>query len=214
MTPERNPRGEYALRLEARRATVAHYERRDRLVAGLRLVTSLAFVVVGWLVFWRHAIYGGWLFAPAVIFLAFVVIHDRVGRKKQRAMRAVAFYEDGLARIEDRWIGRGQSTETFRNESHLYAADLDIFGKASLFELLCTARTRSGEETLATWLAEPAMRDEIVARQEAIEELRDRIDLREDLAILGAFDPLVDSRDELMTKWGTPNRCSITRLCE
>ena len=43
--------------------------------------------------------------------------------------------------------------------------DLDLFGPASLFELLSIARTRAGEETLAAWLLAPADPDEIVARQ-------------------------------------------------
>ena len=52
-----------------------------------------------------------------------------------------------------------------------YAADLDIFGKGSLFELLNTARTRSGEETLNRWLLSAAAREEILARQAAVHRL-------------------------------------------
>ena len=47
------------------------------------------------------------------------------------------------------------------NPSHPYARDLDLFGRASVFELLCTARTRAGEETLAQWLLAPASPDEV-----------------------------------------------------
>ena len=68
---------------------------------------------------------------------------------------------------------------------HPYAADLDLFGKGSLFELISTARTHVGEDTLARWLLAPAAPEEIRARQNAIDELRPRLDLREDLAIFG-----------------------------
>ena len=136
------------------------------------------------------------------MFIAAVVVHARVAEKRKRALRAVAFYENGLARIEDRWIGMGQSTEVLRDDSHLYAADLDIFGKASLFELLCTARTRAGEETLANWLSAPAVRSEILERQQAVEELRLRIDLREDLAVFGS-DIRPSIHPEPMAQWGT-----------
>ena len=180
-----DPRREYTARLEARRRLVQRHESNDRLVAVLRLVTALCFAVTIWLSLWRDVLSRWTLLIPVVIFFALVVIHEQVFRAKRRALRAVRFYEDGLARIEDRWIGRGQSTEIFRDESHLYAADLDIFGKASLFELLCTARMRGGEETLAAWLAGPTNREEIIARQEAVRELRDNIDLREDLTLLG-----------------------------
>ena len=168
-----DPRREYTARLEARRRLVQRHESNDRLVAVLRLVTAFCFAVTIWLSLWRDVLSRWTPLIPVVIFFVLVVIHEQVFRAKRRALRAVRFYEDGLARIEDRWIGRGQSTEIFRDESHLYAADLDIFGKASLFELLCTARMRGGEETLAAWLAGPTNREEIIARQEAVRELRD-----------------------------------------
>src|SRR5262249_38725866 len=52
-----------------------------------------------------------------------------------------------------------------------------------LFELLCTARTRAGQDTLASWLKSPARPDTVRARQQAVEELRPRVDLREELAV-------------------------------
>ena len=66
------------------------------------------------------------------------------------------FYAKGLARMEDRWAGTGVEGLGFLELDHPYAADLDIFGKGSLFERLCTARTRAGEEALASWLLAPA----------------------------------------------------------
>jgi hypothetical protein len=106
-----------------------------------------------------------------------------------------------LARLENQWIGAGETGERFRNPSHVYEEDLDIFGKGSLFELLCTARTHAGEATLARWLLAPALRDEATRRQQAIAELRSRLDLREDLAVLGdavrsGIDP------EMAAHWG------------
>jgi hypothetical protein len=88
----------------------------------------------------------------------------------------------------------------------LYSIDLDILGEASLFELLCTVRTRAGEETLARWLCGPAPRSEILKRQEAVEELRNNIDLREDLALIGS-EIRSEVHPEFMTAWANaPSR--------
>src|SRR5919198_2160842 len=76
---------------------------------------------------------------------------------RDAAARAIAFYDRGLARIEDRWAGGGETGDRFRDPTHLYAADLDLFGPASLFELLSIARTRAGEDTLAGWLHTEAL---------------------------------------------------------
>ena len=47
-------------------------------------------------------------------------------------------------------MGTGEPGDRFRDDHHVYANDLDLFGRGSLFELLSLARTRTGEETLAT----------------------------------------------------------------
>ncbi len=101
------------------------------------------------------------------------------------AHRAVDFYSKGLARLEGRWSGQGVKGLEYLDLQHPYAADLDLFGEGSLFELMCTARTRAGEEALASWLLTAAKPEMIRERQAAVDELRPRLDLREDLELLG-----------------------------
>ena len=83
----------------------------------------------------------------------------------------------------------------------MYADDLDLFGAGSLFELISVARTLPGEAMLADWLKSPAELDVALARQAAVEDLRVRVELRQDLAMAGA-----DARAELhagtLRQWG------------
>jgi len=83
------------------------------------------------------------------------------------------------------WAGHGETGERFLDGAHPYAADLDLFGQGSLFELLSTVRTRMGEETLSRWLLETVESTVLRSRHEAVAELRPMLDLREDLAVLG-----------------------------
>ena len=122
---------------------------------------------------------------PVAAFVALVVAHQRARAGERRAARAARFYADGLARLDGTWAGKGVAGERFLDPAHPYAADLDLFGRGSLFELLCTARTQGGEATLARWLTSPAAADEVRARQRAVDELRPRVELREELALLG-----------------------------
>ena len=108
--------------------------------------------------------------------------HARVTAAAEAAWKATRFYGHACARVEDRWQGVRPRTPRVDLSQSLYAADLDVFGPASLFELLCTARSTVGEDTLAQWLLEPATPGEVQARQTAVAELRDRTDLREQLA--------------------------------
>ncbi len=102
------------------------------------------------------------------------------------ASRAVAYYENGVKRIDGDWAGTGVTGSAFLDPEHPFAADLDLFGVGSLFERLCTARTRSGEERLASWLLNPVDPDTVRARQAAVAELRPKLDFRETIAVLSA----------------------------
>jgi hypothetical protein len=121
------------------------------------------------------------LAAPIIVFMVLAVLQEKQIRRLRIRAREIGFFERGLARIEDRWAGSGESGERFLDPLHPYARDLDLFGAGSLFELLCTARTRAGEETLARWLLAAAPVDEIRARQQAVRELQDRVEFRAQL---------------------------------
>ena len=85
MTIDSDPRSDYSRRLEARRRTVAHYERQDRRISVLRLITSLLFIVIAWISLWQRSVSALWLLVPALMFLALLIVHDRVLRARVRA---------------------------------------------------------------------------------------------------------------------------------
>jgi hypothetical protein len=141
------------------------------------------------------------LVLPAAAFLVLAVLQENLIRKLRYRERAIAFYERGQARLEDRWEGSGEGGERFLDPLHPYARDLDIFGGGSMFELLCTARTRAGEETLAAWLLSAAPVDEVLARQQAVRELANRVEFRERLFSLGETVRL-GVHPEVLAAWG------------
>lgn len=177
---------EYARRLADRRHRAEQLAATERRIGNWRLLVFVAGVVVAWLAFAPGMLSPLWLAAPLVAFIALVLLHARVIPQRKRADRAVRYYERGVARLADRWAGSGASGDRFVDPLHPYSSDLDLFGKGSLFELLCTTRTRAGEDTLAAWLCAPASREEIEARQGAVAELRAKPDLREELFLIGA----------------------------
>ncbi|MFY9531224.1 MAG: hypothetical protein WAR24_20135 [Candidatus Acidiferrales bacterium] len=192
-----SPATEYSRRMEARHARALQLEKRHIQLGNLRLLIVIAAITIAWLALKRHAFSPAWLLVPAAVFLALVVVHDRVIRARTCAERAEAFYQRGLARIEDRWAGSGATGGRFSDPNHIYSADLDLFGRGGLFELLSIARTRMGEDRLAHWLLVPSPVHDIAERHAAITELREGLDLREDLAVLGADVGAAVKPDEL-----------------
>ena len=136
--------------------------------------------------------------SAASVYLAIAVWHELTIRALARANAAARFYLDGIARIEDRWIGIGQTGERFRERDHPYADDLDLFGDGSLFQLLSGARTPMGEERLASWLRRAATPSEIALRHARVSALRENVDLRERIAVVNAGSARRMAPDRLM----------------
>src|ERR1044071_4859505 len=102
---ETEPGTEYARRRGARLEAAEREVRRFRKVGLVRIGLLASMVVLAWLA------YGGlvawwWLIVPAVVFFALADVQDRITQARRRAERAAAYYEQGLARLEDDWAGR------------------------------------------------------------------------------------------------------------
>jgi DNA mismatch repair ATPase MutS len=206
-----SPSEEYKRRRQARETQVAHFERQHLRFGNLRLLLVIATLIAAWFSLHRNAFSPWWLLLALLLFLAIVILHAKVLRQRSCAERAVNFYRNGLARIEDRWVdsnkpATGHLSERIDIHSSLYATDLDLFGPASLFELLSLARTRMGEDTLAAWLLSSSPVPAITQRHEAVAELRNCLDLREDIAILGEDFNVGIHPDALMQWAEAPNK--------
>ena len=196
-----DPRVEYERRLAARKKEETCLDARHARLSYLRVALFASFFVLLYPVFGPRSLSAWFLAAPWLVFVPLAFYHESVLRARRRAARGAAYYQYGLDRLDDAWMGRGHGGARFLEAAHPYAADLDVFGEGSLFELINQARTRAGEVRLAAWLCEPASPEEIVSRQRAVEELRDRLDLREAIALEGA-ELEVGVHPEPLVAWG------------
>jgi hypothetical protein len=188
-TPEHTPTtstpaDQYAGELARLRALQAVEQRRERLMGYSKLIIAILTLTSAALLN-RHAVMLALLSIPVASFIALAVLQEKLLGSIRYRTRAISFYERGLERLNDQWAGKGETGERFLDAAHPYARDLDLFGPASLFEYLSSARTRAGEETLARWLLHPAPPDEILARQGAVRELQARVKFREQLFFAG-----------------------------
>lgn len=170
------PQAVYSQRLQDRQNQAKKLDASHHRIAWVRL-TLVAISLAGcWLA------PGSWLLLPLLLFLVLLRHHSGLKYRLECSRRAVEFYRLGIARVDGSWPGQGNHGAPFLDPQHPYARDLDLFGRGSLYELLCRARTRAGQQRLAEWLSAPASADQISQRQQAAQELRDRLDLREQLA--------------------------------
>jgi hypothetical protein len=197
-----DPLNEYGQRLDRWRSEHARNNLLHRRLGNARLVSGLVAVVVAAVSLGAGRISPWWLLLPILALIVLVLIHDRVDRALRLAGRGIAYYERALARLNNTWIGAGNQGERFRDPRHVFADDLDLFGRGSLFELLSTARTRMGERMLAGWLLTPGEPPEVAERQDSVKELRPGVDLREEIALMGD-DLRAALDDRRLGAWGT-----------
>ena len=185
----------------ARLAALQGAERRRERILGYSKLALAILTLTAAAFLHRHALLLVALLAPVALFVVLAVMQEKLLASIRYRTRAVAFYERGLARLTDQWAGSGETGERFLDPAHPYARDLDLFGGASLFEYLSTARTRASEETLAHWLLDAAPAGEILERQAAVRELRVRVAFRERLFCAGETVRL-GVHPEPLSAWG------------
>ena len=184
-----DPLAEYERRLAAWRERIAALDRINFTLSNVRLAIALTGVVLLWMAFVRGSISPAWPLGAWLSFGILAAVHAKRLQGFERAKAAERVYLRGLDRLAGRWAGAGRGGAPFL-DGHPYAGDLDLFGPASLFELLNTTRTEVGELTLADWLRAPAVLPEVRARQAAVDELRPMLDFKEDVAVLASESPV------------------------
>jgi hypothetical protein len=191
---------------DARAVEEKRYDAQSRRIGLVRLLVAAAIIGLAAAAVWGPAPSAAAAGAVAFValFAVFVVIHSRVTRAEDRAAAARRFHERGLARVDDRWRDLPSMGVRFRDVEHPYADDLDIFGKASLFQRIDSTETRFGEERLAQLLSRrdaTGWPDDVRARQAAVRELTSRLELRERLATLGAMLGADKPNPEPLLEW-------------
>jgi ABC-type multidrug transport system fused ATPase/permease subunit len=123
----------------------------------------------------------------AIFFLLFGVmvnVHDRVKYSAKQYGFLSRINEEEINRLKGD-LDQFDGGNYFLDEHHPYHADLDIFGRNSLFQLLNRTTTFRGRKILSEWISEPAGPEDIRSRQDAVRELADDIGWLQDFEATG-----------------------------
>ncbi len=89
----------------------------------------------------------------------------------------------------------------FKPQNHMYASDLDIFGETSLYSMVNRSSTWAGRQKVAEWLLKQADVDTIIKRQNAIKELREQVDFRQNLKSFSVKTPDLVANPTPLLEW-------------
>ncbi len=126
--------------------------------------------------------------------------YNRLTADKKRVEFLIRINEAELLRMQND-LSAFPTGAQFLHRHHDYAGDLDVFGHHSLFQLLNRTTTESGSRLLAKWLSTPADRQTITDRQDAVRELAEKLDWRQEFQASGMPFHATNSDYEMLLKW-------------
>ena len=184
--PGTGPGEVYRERIERYRGLFEQETQKWNSLANARLVAFLVAVAAfTWGAWRKEPLFWGGGLALFVAFFVLVRMHSSVGKQRRRFEEMWKINSEAESRLLRRWDSLPVHKSVRAPEGDPFANDLNIFGHASLFQLVQTTGTFMGEGTLARWLQEPALPDVLGQRQEAVAELAPLIDLRDELHLRG-----------------------------
>ncbi|MCV9934413.1 DNA mismatch repair protein [Flavobacterium sp. LS1R47] len=167
----------------------------------LRLLSIVLCFVLGYYYIKTDA--SVYLITAVLSFLGFVVlmrIHSALSFQKKltEALLKINKNEITFLKREKLPFENGQEFIDFQ---HPYAYDLDIFGDHSLFQSLNRTGTFVGKKTLANQLLHNLPNNEIAQNQEAIHELKSKLDWRQEFLALAIIGQDTKEAYQALLKW-------------
>jgi hypothetical protein len=156
-------------------------------------------------------LYVAFAFISFVGFLFLMRIHSKLSLKKQIVTAILKINENEIAFLKREKIPFENGIE-FNDFNHPYAYDLDIFGEHSLFQSLNRTATFIGKKTLASQLLRVHPKHIILENQEAIHELKSKMDWRQDFLALATISNDSKSSYDSIINWISYKNNSLSKV--
>ncbi|MBS1495576.1 MAG: hypothetical protein JSU03_10690 [Bacteroidetes bacterium] len=164
----------YTSRIETLTAERKKLLQKKSIFAVLRL-GSIALIIAVFYFLWSAGV--AWVIAGALLLLIIftrLVLKDIATKDAiNNLSHLIKINEDELKALEGNYYHFDNGAGLNPSE-HYYANDMDILGHASLYQFINRTTSEIGSRQLAAWLLAPADTDEIIKRQNAFKELKNK----------------------------------------
>lgn len=149
----------------------------------------------------------GWVVVVATsviglgLFIWLVIKHARLFKKRQWLETLADINRSEIDLLSGKTASKPDGME-YAVPDHPFTDDLDIFGRNSLFQLIDRSATRQGREKLAHILNLPLQdENQLIQRQEAIGELKNKADWRQKFQATGKLSGEEDQAISELKQW-------------
>ncbi len=191
----------YNNRLKALQEDLKKLQQKKSVFGWLRF-GSIAAIIAGFYLLWNMGIL--YVIVVSIMLLILFVKLLYADLKNKAAINhtnhLININNDELKYLEERYHDFPEGNQHALPD-HLYANDLDIFGKASLFQYINRCTSEMGGIQLASYLQFPADPEIILQRQSAIKELSEKIEWIQDLQAKGKEKQITTLTKIRLKKW-------------
>ncbi len=191
----------YQQQIDSYANTLKHLKRKKSMFGWLRLILVMSIISIIYYLFFNSAI-TVWIavFTGIGVFL-YVVSKDADNNQKiSTAERLLGINNEELSILNGDYYTREDGL-SFLPDEHPYAADIDLFGRASIYQYINRCTSEQSKKLLATLLLNVSDKHTIIERQEAAKNLAPHYEWRQQLQSAGMANPLTFLTEKRITSW-------------
>lgn len=191
----------YTDRINTLTTQIQTTKRQNNRIAALRLLTAVLAAAAVYFVWGNDWLYVFGISVVALaIFLKLVAISQQQKQQLANLQTLLAINNQEVQILNGNYTHRPDGMQ-FQLPHHPYSHDLDILGKASLFQYLHRTTSEQGHQLLADWLLQQNEEDIIQQRQEAAIELRSQQEWLQQLQAYGTNNALNIATQQSLAHW-------------
>jgi Trp operon repressor len=175
----------YKNRIESLTLEQKKLRQRKSIFGILRLGTMLAIIAAFYFLWSANKYYT--IAAAVILIIVFIqlIYRDLANKAAIKHLQYLLnINEDELTALDGKYNQFADGIQ-FAPHDHFYANDMDVFGRASLYQFLNRTTSELGAEKLATWLLTPETKEKVIQRQTAVQELVTKNKWRHNLQAIG-----------------------------
>lgn len=191
----------YHQRLDQLQLQLKFHLRRKSTLGWLRFISVILIVGSVWILWPKGlAIVIPTALLLLIIFIRLIFADSKNNAFIQHTKHLININQDELKALADDYLHFNNGS-VYMPKNHFYANDLDIFGRASLFQYINRTTSDIGGSRLAEWLLTPPEKSDIKERQAAINELSSKTEWRQGLQAFGKEQSIRDTTRHRLDDW-------------
>nr|WP_294904286.1 MutS family DNA mismatch repair protein [uncultured Lacibacter sp.] len=193
----------YRKQIENLTIRLGNLRRQKQLLGWIRFSVSLLTIFLIWLLASYSLFLSFTVFFTGLASFLFAVRKDLANKEAiNHHERLLKINEQELLYLQHKYTHQQDGSEFYYDE-HSYAGDLDVFGRASLYQYINRTYSEQGNRMMADWFLAPAAAETIPARQAAVKELVQQINWRQELQAHGLSHNISIATEKKLEEWLT-----------